>query len=88
MNMILIPIGAFLFLLLVGVPWLWGLADMLGCKRFAQRPEIDYTAAILHWWEIKALYATQSRAMVKIFPWLAMDLSEDRQVTDEDDRIT
>ena len=85
---IIIVLAVFLGLVLIGIPYLWGLGDILACKRFAERPEIDYTAAILHWWEIKALYATQSKAMVKLFPWLAMDLSEDRQVTDEDDVVT
>jgi len=83
-----IAIGTFLLLLLVGIPWIWGIADMIGCKRFADRPEYDYTAAVLHWWEVKSLFATQSKAMAKIFPWLAMDLSEDRDVTKEDKEVT
>lgn len=66
----------------------WGAADMYGCYRFARKPLIDFTAAILHWWEVKSLFATQYKAMVKIFPWLSMDLSEDREVTDDDDEIT
>ena len=86
--MILTSIGLFLFLLLIGIPWIWGIADMLGCKRFASRPEIDYTAAVLHWWEIKSLFATQSKSMVKLFPWLSMDLSEDRKVTKENGEVT
>lgn len=76
------------FIALALIPYIWGLADMLGCKRFADRPDIDFTAAILHWWEIKSLFATQSKAMVKKFPWLAMDLSEDREVTDQDNEVT
>ena len=75
-------------ILLIAMPWLWGVADMVGCKRFAGKPEYDTTAAIIHWWEVKSLFATQSKAMVKLFPWLAMDLSEDRNVTDEDGEIT
>lgn len=81
-------IGWILFTLIVALPWVWGVADMIGCKRFAARPEIDYTAGVLHWWEVKSLFATQSKAMVKKFPWLAMDLSEDRKVTKEDKKIT
>jgi len=81
-------IGLILFTLIVAVPWVWGVADMLACKRFAARPEIDYTASVLHWWEVKALFTTQSKSMVKLFPWLSMDLSEDRKVTDEDEEIT
>ena len=76
------------FLFLFALPWLWGVIDMLGCHRFARKPEYDYTASVLHWWEIKSLFATQSKAMVKLFPWLSMDLSEDRDVTEEDGKIT
>lgn len=86
--MIEFVLAGFLFLLLIGGPWLWGVLDMTRCHRFARKPEIDYTAAVLHWWEVKSLFATQSKAMVKKFPWLAMDLSEDREVTDEDGEIT
>lgn len=81
-------IGLTIFTIVVALPWIWGVADMIGCKRFADRPEYDFTAAMLHWWEVKSLFATQSVAMVKIFPWLARDLSEDRMVTDEDGEIT
>jgi len=84
----MIWIGLAVFVIIVTVPWVWGVADMVGCKRFADRPEYDYTAAVLHWWEVKSLFATQSKAMAKKFPWLAMDLSEDRKVTDEDGEIT
>ena len=61
---------------------------MYGLYRFARKKEVDKTASLLHWWEIKSLFATQSEAMVKKFPWLAMDLSEDRAVTDEDGKVT
>ena len=81
-------IGIVLLFLLVGIPWLWGIVDMYGCNRFARKPEYDYTAAVLHYWEVKSLFVTQSKAMIKKFPWLGMDLSEDREVTDEDDVVT
>ena len=78
----------FLFLLLIGIPWIWGLLDMYGMYRFSRSKVIDTTAALLHWWEVKALYTTQAKAMVKLFPWLGMDLSEDRKVTKEDGRVS
>ena len=81
-------LGMVLFILLIALPWIWGIADMVGCKRFADKPEYDRTAAILHWWEVKSLFATQAPAMIKKFPWLGMDLSEDRKVTDEDGEVT
>jgi len=85
---ILCVIFGALFAIVFGLVWLWGLADMYGCYRFARRPEYDKTASVLHWWEVKSLFATQSKAMIKKFPWLGMDLSEDRELTDEDGKIT
>ena len=80
--------GGAVVLLLFALPWLWGIADMVGCKRFSDKPEYDRTAAILHWWEVKSLFATQAPAMIEKFPWLGMDLSEDRGVTPEDNEVT
>ena len=81
-------ITIFIFLLLIGIPWIWGLLDMYGLYRFAREEDVDKTAALLHWWEVKALFTTQSKAMAKLFPCLSMDLSEDRKVTKEDGEIT
>lgn len=74
--------------LIVGGVFIWGAVDIYGWYRFGRNPKIDWTASVLRWWQIKSQVATQPERMLKLFPWLSKDLSEEWGVSDEDGEIT
>ena len=67
---------------------LWGLIDAYIAYRFVRKPEIDSTAGLKWWLELKWLLASQTKGLADIFPWLSQDLGERWGVREDDGRIT
>jgi hypothetical protein len=74
--------------LLLAIPLLWGLADMYICYRFIRKPEVDYTAGVHWWWDLKWAFGSQTRIMASKLPWLSKDLTEALGIRPDDGRIT
>jgi len=83
-------IGVFLFLLLVGIPWLNGMVDFYQAYRLARKAKgiLDRTALFLNWQFWKWTAASQPEAMAKKHPWMRKDLTETLEETPEDNEVT
>ena len=67
---------------------LWGVVDMYCGYRMARKPEIDFTNGLLIWWELKWMFASQTKKMARAMPWLSQDLSEQLGVSEDDGEVT
>lgn len=82
--------GWFLFLLLVGVPWLNGMIDHYMAYRLARKATgiLDRTALFLNWQMWKWTASSQPENMAEKHPWMQNDLTETLEESEQDEVIT
>ena len=88
--MIFDAIGVFLFLLLVGIPWLWGIIDLYTAHRFRRdnKAKKDQTAFLLNWVAFKWSWVSVSDKIVEAMPFFKKDLTETFGIRPDDGEIT
>lgn len=78
----------FLTLLLVGIPWFWGMIDLYMAYRFARENGTDKSASFTNWIAWKWSCVTQMEHIVKLVPFLSKDLTEIYGIRPDDGKVT
>jgi len=75
-------------IILLGIPYLFGLGFIYTAYRFVRKPEVDKTAGFL--WFIATVWslATQTDSLAKALPFIAQDLTEALNIRPDDGRTT
>ena len=83
-------IGLVLLMLIVGVPWLWGVIDLYIAYRFRRdnRAEKDQTAFLLNWVAFKWSWISVNDKIVEAMPFFKKDLTETFGIRPDDGEIT
>jgi hypothetical protein len=86
--MILWAIGLFLFLILIGLPWINGVLDLIMAYRFSRNTNSDKTAFLLNWNAFKWGWLHNADEIVEKMPFFKKDLSEIFGIRPDDGKIT
>jgi hypothetical protein len=83
-------IGLTVFVLVVAVPWFWGLADLYIAYRFRKETEgkSDQTSFLLNWFAWKWSWVNRSGIIVEKMPFFQKDLTEIFGIKEDDGKVT
>ena len=78
------------FLLLVGIPWIWGVLDLYISYRFRRdnKAKVDQTAFLLNWLAFKWSWISTKDKIVEAMPFFKKDLTETFGIREDDGNIT
>ena len=77
------------FIVILAIPALWGLADLYIAWRFLRDAEnADKTAFFFNWIAFKWAWTNQSKAIVEKLPFFQKDLTETFGIREDDGRVT
>lgn len=90
MNWLIMALGVPLFIVFVGLPWVWGVADLYIAYRFRRdnKSEKDQTAFFLNWIAFKWAWVSVSDNIVEAMPFFKKDLTETFGIRPDDGKIT
>ena len=66
----------------------WGLIDVYMLYRFRRADNIDKTAAVWNWFNLKWVLVSKNKEIAEKLPFLSKDLSEVVGVKEDDGRVT
>lgn len=83
-------IGLTIFVLIVAIPWFWGVADLYTAYRFRKdtKAKKDQTAFFLNWFAFKWAWVSVSDKIVEAMPFFKKDLTETFGIRPDDGRIS
>lgn len=83
-------IGLSIFVAVVALPWLWGLADLYIAYRFRKETKgsADQTSFLLNWVAWKWSWVNRSGIIVEKMPFFAQDLTEIFGIKKDDGKVT
>lgn len=81
-------LGLTLFVLLVALPWVWGVIDLYIMFRFRRDNGGDRTAVALHWIGWKWSWVSCSKIIVEKMPFFKKDLTELFGIREDDGKVT
>ena len=86
----MIWLGLSVFIIVVGVPWVWGVIDIMIMLKFrkAMGSKGDQTAIGINWIGFKWSWINYSHKIVEAMPFFKKDLTETFGIREDDGRIT
>lgn len=83
-------VGLTIFVIVVAVPWIWGVGDLYIALRFRReaRGKVDRTAFLLNWVAFKWGWVNYWHKIVDAMPFFEKDLTENFGIRKDDGRIT
>jgi len=84
----MIWLGLAIFVIVVAVPWIFGVIDLYILYRFRRDNGGDQTAALLHWVGWKWSWVSCSRQIVEALPFFKKDLTELFGIRPDDGKVT
>lgn len=76
------------FVVVVAVPWVWGMTDLYIAYRFRRDNDVDQTAFLLNWFAFKWSWVSVSDKIVEAMPFFKRDLTETFGIRKDDGRTT